>query len=119
MDSKELVFFKDLLLQQRSEILNKADSFKSESLVKSVEPGDEGDLASGEYSMAMNLRLHERQHILLHKIDKALSRIDSGSFGLGESCEEPMSSKRLLARPVATLCISCKEDQESRERFFA
>lgn len=119
MKAKDLAFFKELLLQQRSEILNKADGFKAEHQIESDGPGDEGDLAVTEVTLSLTLRLQERQAQLLQKVDRALAKIDEGSFGLCECCEEPLNINRLKARPVANLCIACKEDEESRERVFA
>lgn len=81
--------------------------------------GDEGDLAVSELSLSLSLRLQERQTQLLQKIDRALAKIDEGTFGLCEQCEEALAINRLKARPVATLCISCKEEQESKEKVFA
>jgi len=118
MDSKELSFFKNLLLNQRAEILNKANLFKEEAKQGEVQ-GDEGDLAVSELSLSLSLRLQERQAQLLSKVDRALAKIDNGRFGLCEICEEPLQRSRLIARPVANLCIACKEEQENRERVFA
>jgi DnaK suppressor protein len=119
MKSQELQFFKELLVQQRTEILNKTNSFKAESAMEGTGQGDEGDLAVSELSLSLSLRLQEREAQLLQKVDRALAKIDEGSFGLCEQCEEPLHINRLKARPVASLCISCKEEQESRERVFA
>lgn len=119
LNANETQYFKDLLLKQRSEILNKADNFRNESAIEATGQGDEGDQAVSELSLSLTLRLQERQTQLLQKIDRALAKIDEGSFGLCEQCEEPLQKNRLIARPVATLCIACKEEQESRERVFA
>ena len=119
MNAKDIMIFKELLLTQRVEILNKADSFKSESAITSMGQGDEGDLAVSELNLSVTLRLQERQAHLLQKIDRALGKIEEGTFGLCEQCEEPLNIARLKARPVATLCIACKEEQENRERIFA
>ncbi len=119
MQENDFEYFKTLLLSQRSELLNKATQFKEESLTERVCLGDEGDIASSELSLSMHLRLQERQRQLIHKIDVTLAKIESKRFGLCEVCEEPLSINRLRARPVAGLCISCKEDQESVERSFA
>ncbi len=119
MRENDFEFFKSLLLQQRSELLNKATLFKEESLVERVCTGDEGDIAASDFSLSMHLRLQERQMQLLQKIDISLAKIDSKRFGMCEVCEEPLSLNRLKARPVASLCISCKEDQECAERSFA
>ena len=119
MKSRDLQFFKDQLLTQRAEILNKSDQFKAGPIIESTGQGDEGDMAVSELSLAMTLRLQERQTQLLQKIDYTLGKIEEGSFGLCEQCEEPLNINRLRARPVATLCIACKEEQESKERVFA
>jgi DnaK suppressor protein len=119
MKSQEVQSFKELLLEQRSEILNNANSFKSDSGIETTAQGDEGDLAVLELNLSLTLRLQERQAHLLQKVDRALAKIDEGSFGLCEQCEEPLNINRLKARPVATLCISCKEEQENKERVFA
>jgi len=117
----ELQSFKSVLLRQRSELLNnKSDVLKSEAMIgASNRQGDEGDLAVSELNLSLSLRLQERQTQLLQKIDRALGKIEDGSFGLCEQCEEALSVNRLKARPVATLCISCKEEQESKEKVFA
>jgi DnaK suppressor protein len=119
MNANELQFFKDLLLKQRSEILNKTDQFKAESAVENMAQGDEVDLAVSELSLSMTLHLKERETQLLQKIDRALGKIEEGSFGFCEQCDEPLHINRLKARPVANLCIACKEEQESKERIFA
>jgi DnaK suppressor protein len=119
MTATELKFFKDILLQQRAEILNKTDFFHGEPAIDSTGQGDEGDLAVSEVSLSMALRLKERQAQMLIKIDHALGKMEEGSFGLCEQCEEALNINRLRARPVATLCIACKEEQESKERVFA
>jgi DnaK suppressor protein len=119
MNTTDLQFFKELLLNQRSEILNKTDAFRSEAAIEVAIQGDEGDLAVSENTLAMTLRLQERQTQHLQKIDYALGKIEDGSFGLCEQCEEPLQKNRLIARPVANLCIACKEEQESRERVHA
>lgn len=119
LQTQDLQFFKELLLSQRSEILNKTDSFRNENTIESSQQGDEGDLAASENSLALALRLQERQGQHLQKIDYALGKIEEGSFGLCEQCEEALEKKRLIARPVASLCIACKEEQESKERVHA
>jgi DnaK suppressor protein len=119
MKTKELQYFKELLLKQRADILNKTEMFRNDSNIESVGQGDEGDLAVSELSLVMTLRLQEREMQLLQKIDRTLGKIVEGSFGLCEHCEEPLNIGRLKARPVANLCVSCKEEQESKERAFA
>jgi DnaK suppressor protein len=76
------------------------------------------DLASSEYLQAFTFRLRGREKNLLDKIEKALERIDNGTFGICEECDEAIAVKRLEARPETTLCIRCKEEQERVERDF-
>lgn len=73
---------------------------------------DEIDAASSESGLAFIGRLREREQVLLQKIDAALRKIDSGTYGTCISCDEDIGTQRLLARPVADLCIDCKSQQE-------
>ncbi|MHB8483594.1 MAG: TraR/DksA family transcriptional regulator [Nitrospiria bacterium] len=87
-----------------------------------LNPGSEnysdlGDQATAVADQNFLLRIKEREQKLLKKIDEALERIASGTFGICESCGEEISTKRLLARPVTTLCINCKTRQELEEKI--
>jgi DnaK suppressor protein len=62
------------------------------------------------------LRIRERERRLITKITEALERIEEGTFGICERCGEDISDKRLEARPVTTLCINCKQEQEDLEK---
>jgi len=77
---------------------------------------DPTDQATMETDRNFDLRIRDRERKLIKKIDQALNRIKDGSFGVCESCGGPISSKRLQARPVTTLCIDCKTSQEIEER---
>ena len=112
MRTREINSFKMLLLDQRSDVLNRMIEFRSQTLAPVGERGDEGDRATSELDLSRAVRDQERSSALLPKIDRALQRIVDGSYGLCEGCEEPIGVARLKARPVATLCIACKEDQE-------
>lgn len=113
----EVACLKELLLRIRDEHLNHVSGFRSEGLSPGGLRGDEGDLASGEIDLNLQIRIKERATQMLPKIDRALSRIEDGSFGLCETCEEPIGLERLRARPVTSLCLACKEEQEQRERL--
>jgi DnaK suppressor protein len=76
---------------------------------------DEIDTAASESGLAFIGRLRERERDLLQKTEAALQRIQSGTFGTCLSCGEPIGMARLRARPVATLCIDCKNEQEKLE----
>ncbi|HLG22170.1 MAG TPA: TraR/DksA C4-type zinc finger protein [Candidatus Manganitrophaceae bacterium] len=78
---------------------------------------DLGDQATAEADQNFTLRLREREQKLLKKIDEAIDRINTGAFGICESCGGPISAKRLKARPVTTLCIECKTKQEAEEKI--
>lgn len=76
---------------------------------------DPNDRASLESDRNLTLRIRDRERKLRSKIEEALARIEDGSFGICESCGEPIGAKRLEARPVTTLCVACKESQEDEE----
>ena len=116
MDDKQIAHFKDLLLKQRKEILQYADDTVTDMNDQSDNYPDPTDRASIESDRNFILRLRERERFLLVKIDEALERIDSGEFGLCESCGSDIGFKRLEARPVATLCIDCKTRAEAAEK---
>jgi len=76
---------------------------------------DVGDQATAEADQNFTLKLREREQKLLKKISDAIGRISDGSYGICESCGEKISTKRLKARPVTTLCIDCKTLEEEQE----
>jgi DnaK suppressor protein len=120
MRAKELERFKKLLLVQKAELLNNTRKLlKEEAQHSSDDLADETDLASSEVNQSLTLRLRDRERLLIQKVEAALSKIHNGSYGTCEECEEPIEAKRLEARPVATLCIACKEEQEHKEKVFA
>jgi DnaK suppressor protein len=77
---------------------------------------DEMDLASSESLQSFEFRLRGREKSLLGKLDLAIRKIEDGTYGACELCDEPIGRKRLEARPETSLCIRCKEDQEREER---
>ena len=77
---------------------------------------DSGDVATVELNQSFTIRLREREEKLLKKIESALARIGDGSYGTCEECGEEIDVKRLIARPVTTLCIDCKSRQEAEEK---
>ena len=117
LTKKELKKFQELLDEKRKEILERARQMLSEGMVLDANDlPDEMDLASSEYIQSFEFRLRGREKSLLTKLDLALKKIEDGSFGICEICEEPIGKKRLEARPETSLCIKCKEDQEREER---
>ena len=119
MNKTQLKKFKKLLETKRAEIVKKAQpTLEQDMSLDADDLPDEMDLASSEYLQAFTFRLRGREKTFLDKIQKALERIEDGSFGVCEECGEEISVKRLEARPETTLCIRCKEDQERVERDF-
>ena len=120
MKKKDAERFQKLLEERRSELLKAADETRGQGMgVEQDDLADEVDLASSEWGQAMNLRLRDRELVLLKKINKALEKIKKGEFGECERCGDEISIKRLDARPVAELCIRCKEELERVEKGFA
>lgn len=108
---------KILLEKQKAALLAEAGETISESLQPDVENfPDPGDLATRESDRNFLLRLRGREQRLLKKIDEALERIENGTFGICEGCGAKIGMKRLEARPVTTLCIECKTQQEEEEK---
>jgi DnaK suppressor protein len=120
MKKKDMEKFAARLRDEKAKVLNHTEKNKHDDLTLSSDDlADEVDLASSELNQGMALRLRDRERLLLQKIEVALSKIDAGTFGICESCEEPIEIKRLEARPIADLCIRCKEDQELKEKIYA
>ncbi len=120
MDNKLMMEFKELLHQQLDALLQEAGKTVSEMTEggKTNFP-DPTDRASLESDRNFELRIRDRERKLINKIREALERIDDGTFGLCETCEEPIGPERLRVRPVTTLCIECKTEQERQEKKSA
>jgi DnaK suppressor protein len=119
LKKKELKRFREILEEKKEEILRNAKKTLNEDMTLDVDDlPDEMDLASSEYLQSFQFRLRGREKTFLKKIDHAIAKIEAGTFGICEECEEPISMKRLEARPETTLCIRCKEDQERNEKAY-
>ncbi len=118
-DSK-LLIIKKKLIKHRQDLLTEAEHTLTSKISSEKESfPDPTDQAVAELDNNFVLRLRGREQKLLKKIDDAISRIDSGVYGVCESCGEQISMKRLEARPVTTLCIECKTRQEEEEKLQA
>ena len=104
------------LLRQRETLLDEAEMALNELPGQTIFP-DLGDQATAETDRSFMLRLRGREQRLLKKIDEAIDRIDSGTFGICDDCGNKIDVKRLEARPVTTMCIECKTLQEEEERL--
>lgn len=117
MDKQQKKEFKQLLNQQLDSLLEEAGKTVSEMTEEKTNFPDPTDRASLESDRNFELRIRDRERRLINKIREALTRIDDDTFGLCESCEEPIGADRLRARPVTTLCIECKTEQERQEKI--
>lgn len=117
MDKKTLDEFRELLNRQLKELLQEAGKTVSEMNEENVNFADPTDRASLESERNFELRIRDRERKLISKIRQALERIDDGTYGHCESCDVQIGPERLRARPVTTLCIECKTEQERLERI--
>ena len=113
---EELEEFRTLLEAKRNNVAASGAAYRKQDHTGKLP--DEVDLATAEYEAAFENRLRDRDQFLLKKIDKALQRIAAGEYDECDSCGGIIARKRLLARPEATLCIVCKEEQEQVEKGF-
>jgi DnaK suppressor protein len=116
MDPERLEFFRNLLQERLEEILGEADKTRNDMTGSAAPFPDPADRASLETDRNFTLRIRDRERKLILKIREALDRIDAGTYGVCELCGGEISEKRLIARPVTTMCIDCKSRQEALER---
>jgi DnaK suppressor protein len=116
VDKKKLEHFKELLLKQRQQIMNVGLLNKSDDLhVAQDDLSDETDLASSLIQQQLNCTIRDREYAKLRRIDAALDRIDEGTYGHCEDCDEEIGMKRLENQPWAELCITHAEEKEREE----
>jgi DnaK suppressor protein len=116
VDEKRLEFFRSLLHEQMKELIMEAAKTVTDMTITEGDFPDPTDRASWESDRNFLLRIRERERKLITKIGEALARIEEGAFGICERCGGEISEKRLEARPVTTLCLKCKEEQEHLEK---
>lgn len=112
---QELAFFEKLLNETLEDLLRQASWAVSEMTLEQHREVDLIDTAMVSINQGLNLRLQTRRSRLIKKIRSALQRIEDGTYGYCEICEEPISSRRLAARPVTSKCLACKEAEERLE----
>lgn len=116
MEKDRLELFRQQLVEKKEEILSEAGKTLNDMTDQTSNVPDPNDRATLESGRSFELRIRDRERKLLSKIDEAIARIDDGSYGVCEECDENIGSKRLEARPVTTLCIDCKTIQETKEK---
>ena len=117
MNKKKLEEFQGLLQEQMDQLLHDAGKTVSEMTDEKTNFPDPTDRASLESDRNFELRIRDRERRLIGKIREALDRIEAGEFGECEDCGDPIGEARLKARPVTTLCIECKTEQERQEKI--
>ena len=118
MNERQLAYFKQKLLDWKDDILRESRGTVVNLQAETENHPDLVDRASSESDRALELRTRDRQRKLISKIDDALRRIEDGSYGFCEETGEPISLKRLDARPIATLSIEAQERHERREKVY-
>jgi len=117
MDQEKLVYFKGLLEGMLHGLVVEAgktcNGMRQDSEGDFPDPTDRASLESDRNFL---LRIRDRERKLITKVKEALDRIENGTFGICDSCGRPISEKRLMVRPVTTLCIECKTEGEHREQ---
>ncbi len=117
MKKAKLEEFRELLQEQMDQLLREADKTVSEMTDEKTNFPDPTDRASLESDRNFELRIRDRERKLISKIREALDRIEAGEFGECEDCGDQIGAARLKARPVTTLCIECKTEQERQEKI--
>lgn len=118
MNVNQRAYFRAKLNAWKNDILREARETLDHLAEESANHPDLADRASSETDRAIELRARDRQRKLISKIDAALQRIDEGTYGYCEETGEPISLKRLDARPIATLSIEAQERHERREKVY-
>mgnify|MGYP003951353651 FL=1 len=120
MCEKHKVYFKNKLTEWKKDLVRtNNEALYNSSLDDNSTSADIVDQASSYTEKNVEMRAINRQIKLISKIDSALKRIKDGTYGFCEETAEPIGLKRLMARPVATLCIAAQEKHEKDEKVHA
>ncbi len=118
MNARQREYFQKKLLAWKEDIIRSNRETILNLQHESTQHADIADRATSETDRALELRARDRQRKLVAKIDEALGRIESGTYGYCEETGEPIGLKRLDARPIATLSVEAQELHERRERVY-
>ena len=118
MNKKQLEFFRQKLCTWRDKIMLESQETLQHLQEDSMKEPDIADRASAETDWSLELRTRDRQRKLVSKIEAALERIESGEYGYCEVTGDPISIKRLNARPIATMTIEAQENHEKMEKGY-
>ena len=118
MNEQQRSYFRAKLVSWKNDILREARETLDALQEENTNHPDLADRASSETDRSIELRARDRQRKLIGKIDSAMQRLDEGTYGFCEETGEPISLKRLDARPIATLSIEAQERHERREKVY-
>jgi DnaK suppressor protein len=118
MNDRQKDYFRRKLLAWKAEILRESRETLDALANDNSNLADVADRASSETDRSIELRARDRQRKLISKIDAALERIEDGTYGYCEETGEPISLKRLDARPIATMSLEAQERHERREKVY-
>ena len=116
LQPQDLEYFKDLLTRQLEELLTRAEKTVAKLIRNGDLSADIVDQASSDIDRNYTLRICDRESQFIKKIKTALLKIEEGTFGICESCDEQIGIERLKARPVTAYCIRCKTQMEAFEK---
>jgi DnaK suppressor protein len=116
MNPEKLNYFKGILLEKINLLLDTAGKTVNELSQEEDSFPDPVDRAMSESNISIELRKRDRERKLLQKIQKAIQKVEDGTYGICEECGDDISEERLKVRPEASLCIKCKEEQEKIEK---
>ena len=117
MSPKQIEHFKKILLDWKNLLMKEAEKTVENMKRDSTKLSDPNDAATQEEEFRLELRTRDRERKLIIKIDQALQRVDDGLYGYCEDTGEPIGIKRLIARPIASLCLDAQERHEKMERI--
>ena len=118
MNPKQLEYFKNLLNEWKTDLLAGSSTTINNLKEESSNKPDNADRASIESERSLELRTRDRERKLISKINKALRKIEDGTYGYCEETNQPISLKRLMARPIATLSLEAQELHEKSEKIY-
>ena len=118
MNPKQVKYFKNLLQTWKNDLLQESSNTLDHLKEESSNKPDNADRASIESERSLELRTRDRERKLLNKINRALRKIDEGTYGYCEETNKPISIARLKARPIATLSIEAQEMHEKFEKIY-
>jgi DnaK suppressor protein len=115
MNKETVELYRKRLLKMRENILNKAKKLKEDSYNLGTDGiQDMADAASNTYNADILMSISDNDLTILKDIDNSLDKLNKGTYGICEECEEKISEKRLEANPVARYCITCKRQMEEK-----